>query len=245
MREVDERNNPFEYNILNIMKSNDESPLGAGAVCEKISENGIYVSEAGIGRALRYLRQQGLLERIGFQGHVITDKGRQRLCELEKTREFGEKLKQLLNAGPLKDYTVKDILVARRALEREAAFQAALNADEDEIAQLSSIISIQYDHMRKNEKYADISTAFHRKIIDISHAPVLKNLYELIGLSVQWQDFFIDTFKMYNQPLNVLHEKIFLAIKDHDPQEAADLMYEHLSDVIDNADKLCLDSGKN
>jgi GntR family L-lactate dehydrogenase operon transcriptional regulator len=240
MADINEKNNPLEYHILNIM-TEAGSPLGAGAICEKIQKYGICISEAGTGRALRGLRVQGLLTRIGFQGHVITDKGLQRLKELEKAREFGEKLKQLLNEGPLKGYSVKDILVARRALEREAAFQAALNADPDEIAELQSIISAQYDCMRNNENYADMSNAFHRKIIEISHAPALKNLYELIGLSVQWQDFFIDTFKMYNQPLNVPHEKIFLAIKDHDPHRAATLMYEHLSDVMDNACKLCLD----
>ena len=110
-----------------------------------------------------------------------------------------------------------DILIARRALEKEAAFQAALNATPEDITKLHDIISAQYKGMQLNENYADLSTAFHREVIKIARAPILKNLYELLGLSVQWQDFFIGTFKMYNQPLNVSHENIFKAIKKHVP----------------------------
>ncbi len=243
MSVLQEKTNPLEYHVLNMMQK-ATAPLGAGAIGEMLQEHCMTVSEAGIGRALRLFRNQGLLSRVGFQGHVITENGSLRLRELENTRQFGDTLKQLLSAGPMKDFSVTDILVARRALEREAAFQAAINASPEEICQLEKIISEQYEEMQNNESYADISTAFHRKIMEISHAPVLKKLYELIGLSVQWQDFFIGTFKMYNQPLNVSHEKIFCAIKEHDPHKAANLMHEHLTDVIDNAKKLCLDTGK-
>ena len=58
-------------------------------------------------------------------------------------------------------------------------------------------------------------------------------MYEFIGLSVEWQIFFIETFKVYDTPLNVSHENILKAIKE-DPRKAADLMEEHLTDVIEN-----------
>jgi DNA-binding GntR family transcriptional regulator len=35
-------------------------------------------------------------------------------------------------------------------------------------------------------------------------------------------------------PLNVSHENILKAIKERDPRKAADLMEEHLTDVIEN-----------
>ena len=46
---------------------------------------------------------------------------------------------------------------------------------------------------------------------------------------------------MYNQPVNVSHEKVLQAIKDHDPDKAALLMGKHLTDVISNAKKLRLE----
>ena len=67
-----------------------------------------------------------------------------------------------------------------------------------------------------------------------SRHTLLKIMYEFIGLSVEWQIFFIETFKVYDTPLNVSHENILKAIKERDPRKAADLMEEHLTDVIEN-----------
>ena len=75
----------------------------------------------------------------------------------------------------------------------------------------------------------------------MARSSILSNLYDLIGLSVQWQDFFIGTFKMYNQPVNVSHDKVLQAIKDRDPERASMLMGKHLTDVVDNAKKLYLE----
>lgn len=243
MAELHGRTNPLEYQILRMMEEAKE-PLGAGALGEMLRECDITISEAGVGRALRDFRHQGFLLRMGFQGHVITESGRTRLRELEDARAFGENLELLLQSGPMQGHTIADILIARRALEREAAYQAALNATDEDIKRLEDIIRAQYEGMEKNENYANLSTAFHREVMVIADAPILKSLYELIGLSVQWQDFFIGTFKMYNQPLNVSHEKILAAIKEHDANKASSLMGEHLTDVINNAKKLCFKQNK-
>ena len=88
--------------------------------------------------------------------------------------------------------------------------------------------------MRGKSYYADISADFHHEIIKIARMPLLRMMYEFIGLSVEWQIFFIETFKIYDTPLNVPHENILKAIKEGDPRKAADLMEEHLSDVIEN-----------
>lgn len=230
-----------EYFVLKIMNESD-GPLGAGAVGEKLAEQNISISEAGIGRFLRTLRQGGLLDRVGYQGHVISESGKNRLIKLEESRNVGEALKLMLSqTGPLKDHNLVDILIARRALEREAAYQAALNATEKEIANLEKIVYSQYQEMEKNKGYAELSSSFHQEIIKISHVPILRILYDFLGLTVQLQDFFIDTFKMFKEPLNVSHEKVFFAIRDRAPERAADLMGEHLTVVINNAKKLYAD----
>lgn len=240
MKTVEENVNPLEFPILHMMRE-AETPMGAGAIAEILERQGIVISEAGIGRALRSFRQRGMLERKGFQGHVITDKGIERLANLEATKRYGETLKKLMEKSPIHNYNVVDILTARRALEREAAYQAALKATPEDIAELEDIVRAQYSGMEKNENYADHSVAFHKTVIKMARSSILSNLYDLIGLSVQWQDFFIGTFKMYNQPVNVSHEKVLQAIKDHDPDKAALLMGKHLTDVISNAKKLRLE----
>ena len=231
----------YEYPILKIM-SEQSGPLGAGALAEMLRDENITISEAGIGRTLRELRHRNSLERVGFQGHRITEQGWQRLTELERMRVAGKTLRDFLSNGDyLEGHGILDILVARRALEREAAAQAAIKATPEDIAELERIVKAQYEGMEKNEDYADISTAFHKKILQTARCPLLQTLYEFIGLSVQWQGFFIGTFKMYNQPLNVSHEKILHAIKERDPEKASFAMSMHLGDVISNAERLYLD----
>ncbi len=242
--EKQEKTIPQEYPILKVM-SEQTFPMGAGALREVLHDQGISISEAGIGRILRELRRHDLLERVGFQGHTITERGLNRLNDLEKIRVAGKTLRDfLLQNNSLEDKNILDILIARRALEREAAAQAALRATPADIRDLENIIRAQYEGMEKNEDYADLSTAFHRKILQVARSPLLQTLYEFIGLSVQWQGFFIGTFKMYNQPLNVSHEKILSAIKERDPEKASLAMSRHLGDVISNAQSLFLYSEK-
>lgn len=226
----------LEYPILEIMERSQE-PLGACTLLEYLKSQDIKISEAGIGRAMRSYRLKGLLERKGFQGHVITNEGRSRLQELRETLKMGEMLNTLIPSSS-GESNVINILIARRALEREAAYQAALKATPEEINRLENIVKAQYAGMEKDESYSDLSTGFHREIISIARVPLLKSLYEFIGLSVQWQDFFIGTFKLYNHPLNTSHEMIVHAIKARDPEKAAQLMGMHLSDVINYAEHL-------
>lgn len=237
------KNYSTEYLILDIMETSQE-PIGAGGLYEFLKKQGVIISEAGIGRILRDLRQKYLLERIGFRGHMITDKGRTRIMELRESKKMGEMLRELIPNNN-SEFKVINILIARRALEREAAYQAALNATPQDIRRLENIVMAQYAGMEKNESYSDLSTGFHREIINIARAPLLKNLYEFIGLSVKWQDFFIGTFKLYKHPLNTSHEMILNAIKEHDSEKAAKLMGLHLSDVINYAQQLLNSQIKN
>ena len=211
-------------------------PLGAGSVSIMLRDRGIMISEAGAGRILRSLRERGFLQKVGFKGHVATLEGTQKLSSLRTARQAAETLDLLMeSSGNLKGHSLTDILTARKAIEREAAMQAALKATPEDIARLEEIIGQQYREMERKSYYADISADFHHEIIRIARMPLLKMMYEFIGLSVEWQIFFIETFRIYDTPLNVSHENILKAIKEGDPRKAADLMEEHLMDVIENA----------
>ena len=211
-------------------------PVGAGSVSVMLRKKGVNLSEAGAGRILRSLREKGLLTKVGFQGHVTTKEGTKKLSVLRNARQTAENLDNLLkNSGNLKGHSVTDIVTVRKAIEREAAMHAALKATPGDIARLEKIIEQQYREMERRSYYADISTEFHREIIRIARVPLLKIMYEFIGLSVEWHNFFIETFRISDTPLNITHEKIMEAIKKGDPREAADLMEAHLNDVIESA----------
>ncbi len=211
-------------------------PVGAGTVSVMLRKKGVNLSEAGAGRILRSLREKGLMTKVGFQGHVTTKEGTKKLSVLRNARQTAENLDNLLkNSGNLKGHSVTDIVTVRKAIEREAAMHAALKATPGDIARLEKIIEQQYREMERRSYYADISTEFHREIIRIARVPLLKIMYEFIGLSVEWHNFFIETFRISDTPLNITHEKIMEAIKKGDPREAADLMEAHLNDVIESA----------
>lgn len=215
------------------------APQGAGTVLEEIREKGIHLSEAAIGRQMRILRIQGLLEKVGKQGHLITTAGKEKLHVLEGEKDLRDFLGGIVGQRALQGTgNLIDRLIARKALEREATYQATLNASDEELLEIERIVQEQYEGMRKNQDYSEISAHFHRAIFKIAKVPLLESLYDFIGISSRWQNFFVGTFKIYNTPLNVSHEKIVTAMKSRDAKLAADAMAAHLDDVIANAKKL-------
>jgi GntR family L-lactate dehydrogenase operon transcriptional regulator len=224
-----------DYWILSFLSKTD-SPLGAGFLLEEIRRKDINVSEATVGRHLRAMRSDALLVRMGNQGHCITENGRKTLDRLEKERGLMATLGTLISE---QDGTGLDsligVLIARRALEREAVIQATINANDDELLEIEDIIKKQYEKTQKNEDYAEISKSFHESIFRFSHVPLLETLHNFIGISTKWQRFFVGMFTTYNIPTNIDHERIFRAMKARDPESAAILMSSHIDDVIRNA----------
>lgn len=224
-----------------ILKTLDQriGPQGAGSLLEEIEKQGVSVSEAGVGRAMRALRNQGFLEKIGKQGHCITSSGRERSLKLEEEKELRKFLKDVLVQPEIEGgNNLIERLIARKAIEREAAYQATLNATEEDFSEIEKIVETQYKNMRNNKDYVEMSARFHRGILKASKIPLLETLYDFIGISSKWQNFFVGTFKIYDTPLNVSHEKILEAMKAGDPEKAASAMVSHLEDVIANAKKL-------
>ncbi len=232
------KKNTLEYWILKLLDG-QTAPHGAGSLLENIEAHGLAVSEAGIGRAMRALRTHGFLEKIGKQGHRITPSGQERLLKLEEEKKLRDFLKDIVVQPEMRGgNNLIDRLIARKAIEREAVYQATLNATDEELREIERIVDEQYENMRKNENYADMSARFHRAILKASRVPLLETLYDFIGISSQWQNFFVGTFKIYNTPLNISHDKILQLMKSRNPEKAAAAMASHLDDVIANAKKL-------
>jgi len=230
--------NDLQYWILEFFDQ-QTLPKGAGTVLEELRGEGLQLSEAGIGRELRVLRTQGLLEKVGKQGHLITPSGKDRLHVLEGEKNLKDFFAGILGQPELMGGgNLIDLLIARKALEREAAYQATINASEEELLAIERIIKKQYEGMRKNQDYSEFSAQFHREVFKAAKVPLLETLYNFIGISTKWQNFFIGTFKIYNTPLNISHEKIVEAMKRREPELAAATMAAHLDDVIANAKKL-------
>lgn len=231
------KNEELEYHILNKLKIED-MPAGAVLVHGYLDDMGISLSETGVSRLLRLYRKDGYLEKMGNQGHLLTDLGRKRIEQLETERALRQTLGKLTGSDIGEENQILGVLIARRAIEIEAAYRAAIKATDRDIEKLEEIIKTQYKEMEQGSDYAEISGDFHRTVLKISRVPLLETLYDFIGLSTQWQNFFIGTFKHYNTPLNVPHEEIYKAIKKHDPEGAVETMASHMDKIIENAKRL-------
>ena len=213
-------------------------PAGAVVVHGYLEEMGISLSETAVSRLLRLYRKNGLLERVGNQGHILTDSGRARIEQLDTERALRYTLNKLTGSERGAECQIMGVLIARSALEIEAAYRAAVNATDSDIERLEEIIKAQYKEMEMGSDYTETSGDFHRTVLKISKVPLLETLYNFIGISSQWQNFFIGTFKHYNTPLNVPHEEIYKAIKKRDPDEAVKAMASHMDKIIENAKRL-------
>ncbi len=230
-------NRTLEYWILKYL-SGESCAKGAGSLLEDLGKHGVTISEAGVGRAMRAMRNAGLLEKVGKQGHRITPSGTERLVKMEEEKELREFLGHV-TAHPKKlgRTNLIDRLIVRKAIEREAAYQAALNATEEDIRAIEEIVQTQYENMRKNEDFVDLSSQFHRAVLKAAKVPLLETVYDFIGITSKWQNFFVGTFKVYDTPVNVSHEEVLRAMEARDPERAAKAMEAHLDDVITNARK--------
>ncbi len=230
----------LEYRIFERIAEED-MPIGAVSLHEMLEENGFSLSVTAVSRLLRAYRKDGSLERVKNQGHILTARGEERRRRLASEMALNETMKELTDMeNDDRAGKILGILTARRAIEVEASYRAALNATEEDIAKMDAIIRQQYLEMERDEDYSIESANFHRAVLDAAKVPLLLTLYNFIGLSNQWQNFFIGTFKFYNTPMNLAHEEILSAIKRRDAERASRLMSDHMDRVIRNAEKLIL-----
>lgn len=219
----------------------EDMPIGAVSLHEMLEENGFSLSVTGVSRLLRAYRKEGYLERVKNQGHILTALGEERRGHLASEMALHKTMKELTNTeNGDRAEKILGILTGRRAIEVEASYRAARNATEEDIAKMDRIIRQQYLEMERGKDYSSESANFHRAVLDAAKIPLLVTLYDFIGLSNQWQHFFIGTFKLYHTPMNLGHEEILSAIKKRDAEGASRLMSEHMDQVIRNAEKLIL-----
>ena len=150
-------------------------PIGSARLMEALRRAGIMIAEATAGRFLRQLDDRGLT--VSFndkKGRVITEAGRQHLAELrlvQRREDHGARLREAANVTDLAELI--DLLYVRRAIEAEAARQAATRATDDEIARLAAFAEAHVHRANTDHEIAGPSLDFHRMIAEASHSRML------------------------------------------------------------------------
>jgi GntR family L-lactate dehydrogenase operon transcriptional regulator len=221
-----------EYFVLHLLSVSEE-PLGAGSIREELARNGMDLSEASVGRLLRGLDRRGFTTRVGFQGRLLTPAGEERLSNLQSERE------QIVSTGAFLEAVrsrekemLLEILVARRAIEREMAALAAGLRTEKDLAALRKILDRQNALLARGEPMASTDPEFHEEVARISGNKVLQSAIEIIRRSGEGASFFEYIRTKVGSQVGADHEAVYEAIVDGDPEAASAAMTRHIDNVI-------------
>ncbi len=208
-------------------------PQGAGVIREYLGGHGFRLGEATVGRILKQLDNEGLVERIGFQGRVLSDAGRE---HLERLLSVQEKKESLRNFGQFlftdEGTHVRDILVARRALESEAAALAAEHATDEDLASMERALREMENLLASNRSMAVTDIRFHEAISKASKNPIIETALRVIRHGGQDSSI---VEKLRNTAGSVIgkdHREILEAICARDSAKARMAMTNHLNNIL-------------
>jgi len=222
----------LEYNALKVAQSSGDL-VGSGALSEGLRRMGIEISEATAGRLLRDFDARGLTERVGFRGRRLTALGQARLDELEREQQrrlYGNEFMNVLRAHGQAELI--DILVARRAIERETARLAAIHATDEEIRELGRLIESHRNAVHQGGIGAQEDVMFHRLIALASRNRVLLAATDLIRQDSQLSPVLTYIRQQVKSSVAEDHIKIYEAIAARDPERAEKAMVCHMENLI-------------
>lgn len=227
MNESDE----LEYLVLGLLGQSEE-PVGSGAICDWLRKNGQTTSEATVGRFLRQLDYRGLTEREGYRGRILSDAGHHRWDELQRERTMTRSSRDLVRAlsGAALDEVI-DVLVARRALEREIARLAAIRATERDVAALAELVE-RYGDATQAQSAAMVDFAFHVRLAEVTANRVLQAATTLIHTQAHSAMIPAEVYRKMKPGLAQQHREIVEAIRLHDPDRAEHAMISHIDHII-------------
>ncbi len=228
--------NEKTYEILKIISSFRE-PVGSGLICHDLMDKGIGVSEATVGRMLRRLDKDGLTYKEGFRGRSLTEKGWEALESYQRREEqqlISHRFVQLAKAEAKEELI--NVLIARRAIEREIARLAAKKATAEDILELQNII-------RHNEKNIDMGLSgaeddvlFHRTIARIAGNKLLETALELIRQDGQLSPVLEYIRNRVGSTVVADHKQVLKFIEGKNPQGAEKAMAQHIESIISDVE---------
>lgn len=178
-------------------------------VGERIPTEPELVTALGVGRntvreAVRALAHAGLLEVRQGDGTFV-----------RATSEFSGALRRLVGSE------LREVLQVRRTLEVEGARLAARNRTEDELRELTELLTEREKSMglRDYETGVDKDAAFHLAVMRCSHNTLLAELYQ--GLTEVVRASVATTVSDTPHKANTDHRGLLRAIAEQDAEQAA------------------------
>ncbi len=188
---------------------------------ERVLAESLNVSRASVREALSALQLMGLVEIKPGEGTFI------------KQMDINSIIQPLAMLLLMERDTILEILEVRKGLEVEAAGLAAMNASEEEIAEIAKIVDDMEMEAKKNS-LGDLSDwRFHFAIAKASGNSLMVSIMNMIS-DVMQKTIRSNREQLFkregNQEILVKqHKSIYEAIKLRDSELARNNMYAHLS----------------
>jgi GntR family transcriptional repressor for pyruvate dehydrogenase complex len=220
-------------------------PIGTGTVAGALSKAGWLWSDATVGRALRKLEQSDLLCLVGRSGRRLTPAGEAHLQALNSRREqlhHSRELADLLYRSGTGE--IREILVARRAIERETASLAAAAATEQDLLALERVLNLSRRRLKGGTYGPEDDAGFHVAVAAASHNRILESALRLIR-QAEWSfPVFLQVRVQAGSHLLIDHEEIFEAIAARDGALAEAKMVSHIEQVMADLQTVEGDGGR-
>lgn len=222
----------LEHAVLHLLAS--RGAVGSGTLTERLQALGYTGSEPTVGRFLRALDRRGLTTRVSNRGRDLTEAGRQQLqqlCELASRQHYERELIETIRIGSIDD--IIEVLVARRALERETARLAAEHATAEEILALEEAIRSQREALATTGVAVGADELFHRLVAQAGRNRILVAAIDLIRRDKQMMMWIDTILRRTAHPWVIGHDQILDAIRRHDADAAERAMLAHLNLLTD------------
>lgn len=224
----------LEYHVLTLLAAS-AVPSGSRALSTELQRLGVSISEPSVGRILYQLDSLGYTNRVGYLGRTLTEAGHARLLSIRTKREDTESGAALLQSiRPSTLGELLELLVARRAIEREAARLAALNATSDDVARIRVALEDQERALAAGSPAVPEDIRFHGAIAAASANRVLRSALALMRRDESLAYLMVRLRRLRRRRIAAEHHPILAAIAAHDPEAAERAMLAHVDHLLED-----------
>lgn len=212
-----------------------EVPVGAWLLRRALSEKSIQVSEATCGRLLRMMEDAGHVEAMSRKGRVATARG-QKVLQEWRDRQSRDRT-QFAFMQSLKVHNpdeLIDVLVARRAMEGEAAALAAENASLEEIGRLRDIVKEHEKALEAGQSAAAENIDFHTTLAEAGKNKVLVAALDVIYRHPDVMRSLEYIRARAGSKMAEDHNPVVDAVAERNPEAARQAMIQHINNVVED-----------
>lgn len=129
---------------------------------------------------------------------------------------------------------IDDIYLARTVIERAAVQRVAIGATETDIAGLGALLDRMDDAAREQswDRVAELDLEFHLGVIQAAGSPRLERMYQTLIIETSMCLRALESAYPRREDLVAEHRDLCRAMADRKPDEAADLVTEHMQAAV-------------